>query len=26
MVGRTISVRSGVAMLNKVGFRGNHSD
>jgi hypothetical protein len=26
MVGRTMSVRSGVAILNKVGFRGNHSD
>jgi predicted membrane chloride channel (bestrophin family) len=26
MVRRTISVRRGVAILNKVGFRGNHSD
>jgi hypothetical protein len=26
MVRRTMSVRGGAAILNKVGFRGNHSD
>jgi hypothetical protein len=26
MVRRTMSVRSGAAILNKVGFGGNHSD